>query len=129
MFEFWNTRFKMLVFVVVECVLKIILYSSFVQNMQVWHYWLGILSPKHHELALVKRHIHWLLWVERIVPNAIARLQTVEKPFCVKGRNVGRARSGDDDGGCGFVLYAEVVGDGIFIFSHCIFVLKIQLSH
>ena len=113
LFKFRDTRLEFFVFVVVHRKLEIIFDSSLVQFGQKRNYRRGIFCPKNYELAVFQRNIHRLL-VERIVPNAISRLQTVEKPFGKKGRNVGRARGGNNDGSSGIVGNAVLVGYGEF---------------
>ena len=82
--------------------------------MQVRQYRLRILRPKHNDLATRKGHIH-LLSVKRIVPGAIAFCQAVEKPLRIKGRDVGRAAGGDDDGGDGLYAFTVICNDRVFV--------------
>lgn len=95
--------------------------ASFVQLMQVRQYRLRILRPKYNDLATCKGYIH-LLPIERIVPDTIAFCQAVEEPLCVKGRYIGGAASGDDDGGDGLNILLFICMD--ICFSFHIYILK-----
>ena len=81
--------------------------TPFIQFMQIRKYRSRILRPKHNDLATRERNIH-LLTVERIVPNTIPFCQAVEEPLGIKGRNIGGATGGNDDGGDGLYLLTEI---------------------
>lgn len=99
--------------------------APLVQFMQVWQYRLRILRPKHNDLATCKGYIH-LLPIERIVPDTIAFCQAVEEPLGIKGRDVGGAAGGDDDGGDGINMFTAICTDKQFINHDTLIVINLS---
>ena len=113
-----HIRFKALLHIIIQRHLEIIVNTSLVQLMQIRKYRLRILRPKHNDLTMCKRHVHFLLSVERIVPDTIAFLQPGEEPVGVKGRDVRRTTGRDDDGSGGFYTLVSICPYLQFIAYH-----------
>ena len=120
-----HIRFKALIRIIIQRHLEIIMDAPFVQLMQVRQYRLRILRPKHNDLATRKGHIHFLLSVERIIPDAIAFCQAVEEPLRVKGRDIGGTAGGDDDGGDGINAFTAICNGKQFINHDTLIVINL----
>lgn len=105
LFHAGHVRLEALVVIVVEGELEVVVDAPLVQFVQQRQYRAGVLGPEHHHLAVLEGDVHWPL-VERVVPHAVARPQTVDEPLRIECRHVRRSAGGDDDGGGGFNEFA-----------------------
>lgn len=106
--------FEVLIIIVVEGELEVVVDTPLIQLMQQRNQRTRVLCPEHHHPTVLERHVGWLL-VERVVPHAVARPQTVDEPLGIEGGNIGGATGGEDDGGGGFNEFAGLYFYGEFI--------------